>query len=70
MEVENHHFIMAEVRNFETVVQNEGFDPLGEIQTGIYIYICIFTSYVIIYMLVFSTLYIYTGNYVCVCDIF
>ena len=30
---------MAEVRNFETLVQNEGLDPIGEIQTYIYIYI-------------------------------
>ena len=33
MEVENHHFIVAEVRNFEALVQNEGLDPIG-----IYIY--------------------------------
>ena len=26
---------MAEVRNFETLVQNEGLDLIGEIQTGI-----------------------------------
>ena len=39
LEVENHHFIMAEGRNFETLVQNEGLDPIGEIQTRIlYIY--------------------------------
>jgi len=31
----SHHFIMAEVRNFKTLVQNEGLDPIGEIQTGI-----------------------------------
>ena len=30
----SHHFIMAEVRNFKTLVQNEGLDPIGEIQTG------------------------------------
>ena len=35
LEVENHHFIMAEVRNFETFLQNEGLEPIGEIQTGI-----------------------------------
>ena len=26
MEVENHHFIMAEVGNLEALVQNEGLD--------------------------------------------
>ena len=35
---------MAEGRNFETLVQNEGLDPIGEIQTRIlYIYIYIYT---------------------------
>ena len=36
MEVENHHFTMAEVGNFEALVQNEGLDPIGEIQTGMH----------------------------------
>ena len=33
--VENHHFLMAEVRNFLQCLQNEGLDPIGKIQTGI-----------------------------------
>ena len=35
---------MAEVRNFETLVQNDGLDPIGEIQTGIDRRRCVFDS--------------------------
>jgi hypothetical protein len=30
LEVENYYFVMVEVRNFELLIKNKGFDPIGE----------------------------------------
>jgi hypothetical protein len=61
VEVENHHFIMAEVGNLEALVQNDGLDPIGEIQTGIYIYIIKYIYIIILYIC--YIVFIYT-NYI------